>query len=174
MKIGAMIITLFLAFVVQLPQAAYASWWNGNSDGCGLDLESGYDTNTVTTISGTITALHLDGPRPQALVEMAAGEGPVTVVFGPRTYWAEHGIPLEVGEQLTVRGSKAQGGDGVVYVLAQWLSQERLGRQLALRSETGKPVWSGSGGRWAGQAGGRLGTPHPNGPGRMGVGRMGR
>ncbi|NTV15070.1 MAG: DNA-binding protein [Desulfobulbaceae bacterium] len=174
MHLGAVIISLFLALLCQFPNVAQAAWWNTEvAEPGGLDLESGYDANTVTTLSGRITALHLAGPQPQAQVEIVAAEGPVMVVFGPRSYWDEHGLVLEIGDRLTVRGSKAQGRDGVIYLLAQWLSEESRGQELTLRSESGKPAWAGAGNR-NGQAGSHGGALRQRGPGRIGGGRMGR
>ncbi|NTV14628.1 MAG: hypothetical protein HGA96_11975 [Desulfobulbaceae bacterium] len=173
MNFGAVTISLLLVLLSQLPQSAQASWWNSSDDRGGLDLASGYDANTVTTLSGKITARYLDGPHPQAQVEIDAGEGSITVVLGPRNYWAEHGVALEIGDRLTVRGSKAQGKDGVVYLLAQWISEESRGQQVAIRSETGQPAWAGSGNR-SGPTGGRSGALRQHGAGRIGGGRMGR
>ena len=173
MHAGVLIVSLFLALLLHLPQPAQASWWNRAVDQDGLDLESGYDANTVTTLNGKITALSLDGPRPQAQVEIETGEGAVTVVLGPREYWAEHGMELKIGDLLTVRGSKAQGQDGVVYLMAQWLSEESRGQEVALRSDSGKPAWAGSGSRF-GQTGSRPGQLRQHQSGRIGGGRMGR
>jgi hypothetical protein len=172
MRSSLLKITILLTVALWLPQAARASWWGGGAGREELDLDSGYDTNTVTTVSGRIKALHLGGPQPQALVELAAGAGEVMVVLGPRSYWAEHGIDLRLGDQLMVRGSKAQGREGVVYLLAQWLRVESRGEEIALRSESGHPAWAGLGNR-SGPHGGRSGAGRQS-PGRLGGGRMGR
>lgn len=173
MHFGVVTLSLLLMLLLQLPHPAQASWWNSDADHGGLDLEAGYDANTVTTLSGSITALHLDGSHPRAQVEIDAGAGAVSVVFGPLSYWHEHGIDLKVGDRLTVRGSKAQGQNGVVYILAQWLSEESRGRQVTLRGESGRPAWAGTGSR-SGQAGSHAGMHPQRAPGRIGMGRMGR
>jgi hypothetical protein len=163
---------LLLSMLSLLPLPVRAAWWNGGDDQRELDLESGYDTNTVITLSGMLTAVSFDGPQPQARVEMAVGEGQVTVVLGPRNYWAEHGIALKIGDQVTVRGAKAQGKDGVVYLLAQHLSEKSRGEEVALRSESGQPAWDGAGHRFV-QHGGRSGPLSQHVHGMGGGGRMG-
>jgi hypothetical protein len=165
-------ITILLAAILILPLSAQGSWWGGGADRDELDLDSGYDVNTVTTVRGRITALSLDGPQPQAQVELAAGAGSVTVVLGPRSYWSEHGIALRLDDQVTVRGSKAQGRGGVVYLLAQRLSVESRGQEIALRNESGRPVWAAAG-RRTGPHANRPSPSRPS-PGRIGGGRMGR
>jgi hypothetical protein len=172
MRPASITITFILATALLCPLSARASWWSGSEGQAELNLDSGYDTNTVTTVSGRITALHLDGPHPLAQVKLEAGSGSVMVVLGPRTYWAEHGITLKLGDRLRVRGSKAQGKDGVVYLLAQRLSEESRGQEVALRSESGRPAWTGSGHR-TGPQGNRPAMGRQS-PGRSGGGRMGR
>lgn len=173
MRIGALTISLFLALLLQLPLAARAAWWGGGDAQGELNLDFGYDANTVITVSGRVVALYLDGPEPRALVAIEAGDGMVSVVLGPRNYWAEHGIALKIGDQVTVRGSKAQGKDGVVYLLAQWFRQDSRGEEIALRNESGQPVWAGFGNR-AGQHLNRSTPLRQRSPGRVGGGRMGR
>jgi len=162
-----------LALALLLPLPARASWWGwgGDQGNRGLDVE-GYDANTVTTMEGRITAIHTDD-KPQVRIDLETSEGSIVVLLGPSDYWAEHGIKLTVGKRVTVRGSKAQGERGVVYLLAQKIGEEGGGREVALRSDSGNPAWSG-GGNMGGYGGGPAGQLRQHTPSRMGGGRMGR
>lgn len=173
MRTAVQAIILLLALAFLGPVSAHASWWNGDADKRDLNLDSGYDVNTVSTVSGKVVAIYLDGPQPHALVALEAGEGLFSVVLGPRDYWAKNGIDLKIGDRVTVRGSKAQGEDGVVFIFAQWLSEDSLGQKAVLRSESGRPVWAGGGNRF-GQQGSRPSQLRQHSPGRSGGGRMGR
>ncbi len=167
------IFLLTLALVAPVP--AGAAWWGGGDAQRDLDLESGYDANTVITASGLVTAMVIDEAKPQARFEMATGEEVWVVILGPRKYWTENGVALKVGDRVTVRGSKAQGKDGVVYLLAQCLTDESSGAEVALRNESGRPYWAGNGaGNRLGRNGSRSGPLRQQSPGRVGGGRMGR
>lgn len=175
MRSATSIITFVLALALLLPVSAGASWWRGGGEQRDLDLESGYDANTVTTVTGVLTGVSLDNAHPQARLEMATEDGDIVVVLGPRSYWAEHGIALESGDRVTVRGSKAQGQDGVVYIMAQWLREESGGLEVALRNESGQPAWGGKGtGSRFGRNSNHSGPPRMHTPGRAGGRRLGR
>lgn len=167
--------TLLLGLALSLPTAAGASWWGGGDDRRVIDLELGYDANTVITVAGRLVALPEDGSHPQVQVELEAVGGRVIVVLGPRSYWTEHGIKLRVGDEVTARGSKAQGNDGRIYLLAQMISESGRGQEVTLRSLSGKPVWAGGGmGAHLGRSAGRMGQLCQPPAMRMGGGRMGR
>ncbi len=163
---------LVMALILAAPSRAHAAWWGwgGENDRQELDLE-GYDANTVTTVSGRIKAvLHDDSS--QAKIDVQTDQGRIVVVLGPRDYWAAHGFKLTVGEWVTVRGSKAQGRDGVVYLLSQKISADH-GREVALRSASGQPAWStgarvGFGSGMPGQMRQQAPTMRMGGGGRMG------
>jgi len=166
-------ISLLLGLALFLPMSAAASWWGGGDDRR-VDLELGYDANTVTTVAGRIVAVQNDATHPQIQAELEAAGGRYIVVLGPRSYWAEHGIDLRIGDEVTVRGSKAQGKDGGIYILAQTVSESSRGQEVTLRSDTGKPVWAGNGmGAQMGRNGGRPGLLGQHPSMRMGGGMMG-
>jgi hypothetical protein len=130
--------------VVLLQSPAEAFWGFGSGrerEGSGLDLEQGYDRNTVVTVSGRVAVVPAAATDP-ATVELTAGTERLIVVLGPRWYLQDDDLSWQVGDPLTVRGSRAQGRDGRSYLLAQWISTVG-GGQLVLRSETGRPGWSG-------------------------------
>lgn len=166
-------ITLLLGLSLLPPISAQASWWGGGDDRRDLNLELGYDANTVITVSGRIVTL----PEPaqsqlQAVIE--ANSGRINVVLGPRGYWQEHGFELKIGDEVKVRGSKAQGKDGKIYLLAQTVSESSRGQEVALRSDGGKPVWdSNSMGSHMVRNTGRVGHLAQQPAMRMGGGGMG-
>ena len=76
---------------------------------------------------------------------------------------------------MAVRGSKAQGKDGVVYLLVQKLTDTTSNIAVRLRNEAGRPAWAGAGrGNVSGQMNNRPAQKRQQSPGRMGGGRMGR
>ncbi len=171
----AIIICLLALFLGFPPPVAHAFWGNSGDKQSGLDLESGYDANTVTTQSGRIVSVQVGDDRRNAQLELESGGTRTVVILGPQRYWAEHGIALKPGDSLTVRGSKAQGADGVVYILAQKITDTSQQTAVTLRNESGRPAWAGGGmGSGAGQTTGRPSQTRQQSPGRTGGGRMGR
>lgn len=148
--IAAAVLLLFLG------GTADAFWGFGDSPGAnksGLDLEEGYDRNTVVKISGSVAV----PPRPLAGGLMAfdlnrLGEQMV-VVLGPDWYLQDDNLDWKRGDPVTVRGSLAQGKDGRTYLLSERILAPD-GATLALRAENGIPSWTG--GRRGGGSGGQV------------------
>ena len=63
------------------------------------------------------------------------------VVLGPRWYLQHDDLNWKAGDTISVRGSKAQGKDGLTYLLAEWANGPE--GSLVLRSDAGRPGWSG-------------------------------
>lgn len=132
-----------------LPAPATAGWWFGETSAwekSGLDLQQGYDLNTVISIEGTITGLDLDGTQGPALAKMQTATETLTLVLGPKDDWRENGIPLQVGDTLSAEGSKAQGEDGLIYLMVQNLKNTKTNtanNTTQLRNAAGTPRWSG-------------------------------
>ena len=167
-------ICLLTASLMSSPAAAHAFWGFGDSKQSGLNLETGYDANTVTTSTGRIVSVQAGDEHGNAQLEMDSGGVRVVVVLGPQRYWVEHGIALKVGDSLTVRGSKAQGADGVIYILARKITDDSLNTSVSLRNESGCGAWScGGSGTGSVRNTSRPAHMRPLTPGRMG-GRMGR
>ena len=47
-----------------------------------------------------------------------------------------------MNDELSVKGSKAQGQDGKSYVLSQKIVNKTTGAQVELRNDKGEPAWS--------------------------------
>jgi len=169
MRSNRIIIFVISALIAAFPVASHAFWGNDGDRQSGLNLESGYDANTVTTISGRIVSVQVGDDRRNSQFELDSNGTRAIVVLGPQRYWAENGIALKIGDSITVTGSKAQGKDGNVYVLAQKVTDTTLNASVTLRNESGRPAWAGMGN---GQ--GRMNNRPSQSPGRMGGGRMGR
>ena len=166
---------LLTALLLLFPVAAHAFWWSSDDGNSGLNLESGYDANTVTTMTGRIISVQVGDEHHNAQLELESGGTRVVAVLGPQRYWAEKGFLLKVGDDITVRGSKAQGKDGTVYMLVQKITDTSLGTDVTLRNETGRPTWTGGSIRsGSGQMSNRPAQMRQQSPGRMGGGRMGR
>ncbi len=149
--------------------AAYASFgfgFGGDDFGkSGLDFNKGYDVNTVTTVSGRVASPPHADENGHVFVDVSVGSETVSFSLGPNSYWEKNEIPLHVNDNVTAKGSKAQGKDGKTYLMVQKLTNRSTGSSLAVRNERGGPAWSGRNG------GGRM----SDGPGWMmrGGGMMG-
>lgn len=161
--------------LVLTPVAAQAFMGIGGESSNGLNLDSGYDANTVTTLTGRIVSLQTGSDRRNSQLDLESGGARAVVVLGPQRYWAENGIALKAGDDITVRGSKAQGSDGIVYILAQKITDTTQKTSVSLRNESGRPAWAGGAmGSRPGEMHNRPAPMRQQAPGRMGGGRMGR
>jgi hypothetical protein len=128
-----------------LTGTVFAGFWGSDNQGkSGVDFNRGYDINTVSTISGRVISLPHPGEKENVIVEIKRGNETLNVSVGPGSYWEKKGISINVNDDLSVKGSRAQGLDGKSYVLAQKLVNRTTGAQLDLRNENGEPAWSGS------------------------------
>ena len=109
----------------------------------GLDFTGGYDINTVSTLSGRVVSLPHSGEKETVIVEITSGNQTLHISVGSGSFWDKKGIAINVNDELTVKGSKAQGKDGKSYVLAQKLVNRTTGVQMDLRNEKGEPISSG-------------------------------
>ena len=148
------------ALLLVLGGTADAFWGFGDSgqqDKSGLDLEQGYDRNTVVKISGPVAV----PPRPLAggliAVDLNLPGEQIVVVLGPAWYLQDDNLDWKIGDQVTVRGSLAQGKDGRAYLLSQQITTPG-GTTIELRGQNGRPSWSGGfrGGQQGGGAGGQV------------------
>lgn len=175
MKQTKKIIFILSFILMSFPIAAHAFWGFGSDSRNGLNLETGYDANTVTTVTGRIVTLQTGDDHSNAQLELESNGVSAIVVLGPQSYWAEKGIPLKAGDYIMVRGSKAQGKDGAVYILAEKITDRSLDTTISLRNESGQPAWrGGSIGSGAGRMNNRPVQIRQQSPGRAGGGRMGR
>ena len=148
------------ALLLVLGGTADAFWGFGDSgqqDKSGLDLEQGYDRNTVVKISGPVAV----PPRPLAggliAVDLNLPGEQIVVVLGPAWYLQDDNLDWKIGDHVTVRGSLAQGKDGRAYLLSQQITTPG-GTTIELRGQNGRPSWSGGfrGGQHGGGAGGQV------------------
>ena len=109
----------------------------------GLDVAAGYDVNTVTTIRGTVITPPARAEKNEhTQMTIATGQGVVTVLLGPWSYWEQQGFTVSRDQEFSVTGSIAQGKDGSTYIFAQKLDNKTAGASLTLRSAAGTPSWS--------------------------------
>lgn len=109
----------------------------------GLDFAKGYDVNTVTTVSGHVTSNPQSGEKEQVFTELKVGNETISLSLGPKNVWDRKGFSLRTGDDITVKGSKAQGKDGKTYLLVEKLTNRTTGTQTVLRNERGGPAWLG-------------------------------
>jgi hypothetical protein len=159
-----------IAFTCIWHQDANAFWGSDSSVGnSGLDVTTGFDINTITTVSGVVTTPPgRKGQEQHTELSIETARGAVTVVLGPWSYWEKQSMIITKSQEVMVTGSLAQGKDGLLYVFAQRIENRNNGESVVLRSESGKPLWS------AGGAQGRNGTYQNQGSGsRNGAGNRG-
>ncbi len=166
-----------LILLLIVPFSAQAFWGNDEATSTVLHLESGYDVNTVTTVTGQILSIQSGVDRPNLQLEIEDDGTRMIVFLGPQRYWVDQGVPLKVGDRVVVRGSKAQGQDGVIYILAQEITETSQGVAVILRDTSGHPNWAGgrmgSGNRVGSGAGGNRGGSGNGGGGGNGGGNGG-
>ena len=124
---------------------AFAGFGFGGDDPgkSGLDFTKGYDVNTVTTVSGRVASLPAAGENGQVFAEVRTGGETVNLSLGSKSYWDKKGIPLRLNDDVTAKGSTAQGKDGKSYLLVQKLTNKTAASQVVLRNERGGPPWMG-------------------------------
>ena len=148
------------ALLLMLAGTADAFWGIGDSKGpdkSGLDLEQGYDRNTVVKISGSVAVPPRQLTGGLIAVDLNLSGEQMIVVLGPAWYLQDDNLDWKIGDQVTVRGSLAQGKDGRTYLLSQQISVPG-GATIVLRGENGSPSWSGGlrGGQPGGGSGGQF------------------
>jgi hypothetical protein len=129
------------------PAPAFALWGFGETERkSGLDLDQGYDLNTVTTVKGQVVSMDVrEGGGPVTIV-IRQGSETVHAITAPPWYWSDKGIAIKPRDEVVVQGAKAQGKNGAMYVISRKISNLTTGDSVSLRSETGRPMWRGGGG----------------------------
>src|ERR1039457_786255 len=129
--------------LIYSPAQAFFGFGNDNSSKIGLDLVRGYDVNTVTTIIGQVVSTPHVIETGHVIIEIQKDHEIINLCVGPYSYWDINGIKLNMNDNITAKGSNAQGKDGKSYVLIQKISNRTTGKQVVLRNEKGEPVWPG-------------------------------
>lgn len=147
MKIGRFPRILLMAVLLNVPLvgAAFAGFGFGDNDvgKSGLNFNKGYDINTVATVYGHVISSPQSGEKEHVFVDIRAGGETISLNLGPRSYWDKKEIPLRSNDDVTAKGSKAQGKDGKTYLMVQKLTNRTTGTQMIVRDERGGPAWSG-------------------------------
>lgn len=155
--------------------AAFGFSFGGDGTGkSGLDFNKAYDVNTVTTISGRVVSLPRIVEQEHTTVEVNTGRETITLTLGPKSFWENQKIPLRLNDQISAKGSKAQGKDGKTYLITQKLTNQTNGSQLVLRNDKGASAWSGwgAGGGMSDRPGGGMGMGNGGGGMMRGGGGM--
>lgn len=142
------IITMTVILSCLLASTAFAGFGFGGDDlgKSGLDFNKGYDVNTVTTVSGRVVSSPRSDEKDHVFVEVKAGGEYISLSLGPKSFWEKKDLLLRPNDDVTAKGSKAQGKDGKTYLMVQKVTNRSTGAQIAVRNEHGGPAWSGSGG----------------------------
>jgi hypothetical protein len=151
------IMTVAVVLNCLLVSVAFAGFGFGSDDAgeSGLDFSKGYDINTVRTISGRVVSPVRTGEQEQNIVEIRSDAKSVTLSLGPKSFLEKKAFPLQVDDEITAKGSMAQGRDGKIYMMVQKLTNRTTGAQVSLRNDRGEPGWSG-GMMWNSPRGGMM------------------
>lgn len=144
-----------------LPGSGYGA---DGGEKSGLDFKRGYDINTVATVAGRVVSLP-QGEQANYIFTITNNDGATYISLGPSSFWEKRGSPIRLNDEITAKGSKAQGQDGKLYLLTQKLVNQTSGAELELRNVRGEPVWSG-------RNTGAMRREHPTGMGRQAGGMM--
>ena len=136
-----MVFVALFSLLVLLTGRAHAFLWFGDGDAAkskhGIDLKQGYDVNTVITVTGRVARIPHADDKKNMLLEMVSGSETIHVSIGTEASWGKNALAISLNDELTVKGSKAQGSDGEIYILAQRLIDRSAGGQLMIRDEQG-------------------------------------
>lgn len=102
-----------------------------------------YDTKTVTTVTGQVTAVEQTGRRGRGVhLQVQTASGLLPVHLGPSWFLEEQKLALAAGDQVEITGSQVT-FDGKPTLIAQVVKKGE--QALALRDMQGVPVWAGQG-----------------------------
>lgn len=151
-------ILLALVCISCMPPANASAFWGfgGDKDESGLDFERGYDLNTVTTVKGKVVSVDAEQGRGPVTITIRQGTENIHAVAAPRWYWSDRGIAIKPNDEIEVSGAKAQGKDGNMYIISKEITNLSTGRSVTLRTENGRPTWSGGGRGGRGGGGGGM------------------
>jgi hypothetical protein len=146
---------------------SYAQEKDVTLSGIGIIYPGGYDLNTVGDIQGKVKGILMPDSGP-VRITLAVDKETYIVLASPRWFWKDLEVTLTEGMEINVHGSKTVGTDGNLYIIAQKITLPGSNKTLALRSETGKALWSGgaqngqsgSQGGGFGSSSGGLGSTH--------------
>lgn len=144
-RVISLIITMAILLNCFQFDTAFAGFGFGG-DGAGksgLDFNKGYDVNTVATVTGRVISPQRAGDKEHIFVEIKTGTETISLNLGPKFFWEGKDFQLNPNDDITAKGSMAQGKDGKTYMMVQKLSNRTSSSQVALRNDSGGPAWSG-------------------------------
>lgn len=141
-------ITLLLIIMALSGRGRAEAFWGFGEDHdlgkSGLDFNRGYDVNTVATVTGRVVATQRSGSQGHVIIEIRSDNETINICVGPGSYWDKKGTRIRTNDEISAKGSRAQGKDGKSYLLAQTVINRTTGAQVELRNEKGRPGWLSS------------------------------
>ena len=104
--------------------------------------EPRYDTRTVATFSGVVSAVGSHtGKRgnPRTRVTLKTKDGAVELHLGPTVFLEEKKLILKAGDAITAIGSRVLQEDRSELIIVRQVT--RGSQVLPLRNEEGRPLW---------------------------------
>ncbi len=118
------------------PVAAQGWWW-------GPPTNPGFDQNTVVQVTGTAAKVDVPPRGGPATLRLETSTESFTVMLGPGWYLTRVQCDFQVGDPITVEGSKMMDPRGNLHLVAARVTNRRTGSVLQLRDEAGRPLWMG-------------------------------
>jgi hypothetical protein len=138
--LAALMICLSASDIVLSTGRAHAAEEESVLAGTGICYPSGFDINTVGAVPGKVRDV-IRPERGPVRFRLEAFRETYTVLAAPKWFWDSLIPALPDGTDLLVRGSKALGRDGTLYLIAQELSFPAAGASIRLRNPQGRPLW---------------------------------
>ncbi|HKJ46560.1 MAG TPA: hypothetical protein VJ991_12095 [Balneolales bacterium] len=148
MKLKKMIlpVILLLGFVMYLPDNAFSQRGRG-AGGWGMQSQYNrlFNPNTITSFSGTVTAVNKFTPRKgmsygiHLMVKSDNGEE-IPVHLGPAWFLNNQEMSLKTGDKIMLKGSKVTYNEKPAIIASEVTKDKYV---LQLRDKNGFPAWAG-------------------------------
>jgi hypothetical protein len=141
-------VAVFFVLSVVMASNAFAQrgtkWRGGSGWGPGGQYQKMYDPNTVETVIGEVERVDeimpVKGMSYGVRLVLKSDSEQVAVHLGPAWYVTNQDLSINVGDKVTVTGSKVMFEGKPAIIAAQVKKGDEV---LMLRDEKGFPMWSG-------------------------------
>lgn len=124
-----------------LPAASLAeTWWWGSP------VSPGYDRSSVIEITGVVSQIHRVQRGGGSSLTLSSDDAVFIVMLGPGWYLRRERADIQIGDKISVRGSRMETREGKVYLVAAKATNMRTGQVLRFRDDYGRPLWSSKSG----------------------------
>lgn len=142
-RFGYVIVAMALLSATVVAQSGWKNRGN-NGWGPGSEYNKRYNTNTVETIAGQITAIDTMTPlksmSPGIHIVVKTDKEIISVHLGPAWFLENQEWNLEVKDTVAIKGSRVLFNNQPTLIAAEVKKDDAI---LKLRDENGFPLWNG-------------------------------